>query len=150
MAMSFEDARDLATKGLIVVLFVVLGYFANIILRSASKSDINDLKRDVKEMIQEAARTSQYAQDKPSIDRSIADLYTLVARSVVEHDKIKETAHQQNEKLWQEIASLRIEIEKLHLKSELERELDDQSDDGTKKKSGATPRSPPARLSGPF
>lgn len=113
--MSLDDFKDLGVSPLVIRLlgwvFVgVLTYLVTIVLGAVSKAD-------VKEMINEAIETSQYAQDKGSIDKAMQDLYMLMAKSEVADEKIKDAAQVQAQKLWAELAELKAEIEKLHLKT---------------------------------
>jgi|RhiMetStandDraft_8_1073273.scaffolds.fasta_scaffold29863_1 (p)ppGpp synthase/HD superfamily hydrolase len=108
--MSFDDYRDLTLRALVLVSVAVLGYLANVVLSSASRAE-------VKEMIMESSKHSQYSQDKPFLDRALEDLYALMAKQAIDDANMKDATEKKRQELWVEITKIKLEIEKLHLKT---------------------------------
>lgn len=97
-------------------------------------------KDDVEKMISRAQETGYYTQDRNTIQKSIQDLFSIVNKVSDDQERLKgkldannDKIILNNEKLWAELALLRIEMEKIKMRQ-------DYSDD-KKKRSRVTPPS---------
>lgn len=97
-------------------------------------------KDDVEKMISRAQETGYYTQDRNTIQKSIQDLFNIMSKVSDDQERLKgridannDKIILNNEKLWAELALLRIEMEKIKMRQ-------DYSDD-KKKRSRVTPPS---------
>lgn len=113
--MTLEDYVNKALFGLVGLAVVGMIWVTQGVLQSVTKSE-------VEEMIKRVAESSPYLIDKHSIHKSIEELYLLNNNQDLKIEKNKDTITGQNEKIWETMQALRIEIERLHIRQEVQDE----------------------------
>jgi|SRR5688572_1287332 len=138
--MTLEDYVNKALFGLVGLAVVGMIWVTQGVLQSVTKSE-------VEEMIKRVAESSPYLIDKHSIHKSIEELYLLNNNQDLKIEKNKDTITGQNEKIWETMQALRIEIERLHIRQEVQ---DEEAKKKTKKKINKGERGLRVPVSRPF
>lgn len=113
--MTFDEYRDRALLGVAGLFVTGLIYLTMTVLQSVSKGE-------VEEMVKRATESSPYTIEKHAISKSIEDLYTLHNNQTSLIDKNKEQIQLQNERIWESIQKLNLELEKLNIRQQIHSE----------------------------
>lgn len=110
--MEWSEYRDKILLSLAGIFMIVLGYLTLQVLETPSKDD-------VAEMIKSSHESSPYMQDRGAIKKSIDDLYMAVTRHSTVLENAKDRIIQNNEKMWQDIGALRLDMERMTVRIQM-------------------------------
>lgn len=142
--MTFDDYRDKIIAALATILIAGIGYISIIALNAASKEDVEVMinkykdpsltpaaRTEVQIMINDAKQSTPYMQDKAWVSGNIQDLNARVFKLTSDVEKNRDMIDAHTKGLWDEIAKLRVEVEKMNMWRDLY-----QYQDAPKKKGG--------------
>ena len=113
--MTLEDYVNKALFGLVGLAVVGMIWVTQEVLQAVTKSE-------VEEMIRRVTENSPYMMDRNSINKSIEELYIMHNNQDLRIEKNKDIITGQAEKMWDTIQILKIELEKLHVRQEIQAE----------------------------